>query len=425
MRKLIILVSIILVGFTVVRVGYLLPAPTLIAMSGEGKIGSAAPKSLKMAGRVIGDFGAGTYEISGLKVKIEQFGEVTVSGRIETKGQLSRLSINMSDLSLTELKKSLGTLPLPEQGRLDGKVILTLGREKKEWKVQRLDYDILFGDLLFEKQKIPQFTGTAQGYYDLLAETGRVNKAHFVTKTGGEIDLSGTVGKKGFDISFTSEGLYLEDLLDSLPPAIKEKMGLKVEKVAGNATYDSEKGSFVSRASFSFYQAEGKGEVLGHRSEKGEQNISGRLSLEGLNLLPLSSLYGEGAQISGVANLGLDFQTRMENLKFLQAIIETVPAKGIRQYLDFRAVKALLALSTGSPPGYLVDKAYYGYRKLAARVTYQDRFLTIEGLAKKNRNKEYVLLGTPFGQTVNIAIDPRGNTVNLDDLKQRLGQAFK
>ncbi|MBU2494905.1 MAG: hypothetical protein KJ935_00145 [Candidatus Omnitrophica bacterium] len=398
--------------------------PVLIALAGKGKVGSANPKQLKINGRITGNFRTGSYEVSNLKVRIEKVGEISVSGRIETRGtESSRISINLADVSLAELKKSLGLKTLPTQGSLQGQVVLAMARPDGQWKAQRLDGRVIFSGLRFEEQKISPLSGEAQGFYDFAAGSGQINSARILTQSGGSLSLTGNITQKGFDLSFTSDGFYLEDLIEALPAPVREKMGLKMEKVVGKATYDSENGTLSSHVSFSFYKAAGGGDFSVQRSENGKPSIFGHLNLSGLDLLSLSTIYGNGAQMSGIANLGYNFQTGESGLESWRALFETVPVKGVRQYLNVRALKVLLAISAGSPVGFLARNDY-GYRKLKAAVTYRDGLLSIEGLARREKGRDYILLGNLLGYTVNISMDPKGNTIKLDDLKQRLNQVF-
>ncbi|OPZ90415.1 MAG: hypothetical protein BWY73_01325 [candidate division TA06 bacterium ADurb.Bin417] len=55
-------------------------------------------------------------------------------------------------------------------------------------------------------------------------------------------------------------------------------------------------------------------------------------------------------------------------------------------------------------------------------MTYQDGYLTIEGLARAGRDRDYIMLGGWLGNTVNIAVDHRFNTVSLEELKRRFQQ---
>ena len=395
-----------------------------IALTGKGKVGSAKPEQLKINGRIIGNFLTGSYEVSNLKVRVEKVGDILVSGRIETRGtESSRISINLADFSLAELEKSLGLTALPKHGSLQGQAVLTIGRSAGQWKARRLDGRVLFTGLQFENQKISPLSGDVQGFYDFAAVSGQINSARILTRSGGSLSLSGNITKKGFDLSFASDGLYLEDVIEALPAPIREKMGLKMEKVVGKATYDLESGTIGSNVSFSFYKAAGSGDISVRRSKEGKPLVRGRLNLVGLDLLSLLTIYGNGALMSGIANLGCDFQAGKDGLDYWRALVETVPARGVRQYLNVRALKVLLAVSTGSPVGFLTGNDY-GYRKLKTAVTYQDGLLSIEGLARREKDRDYVLLGTPLGYTVNISMDPRGNTINLDDLKQRFNQAF-
>ncbi|MFA5392913.1 MAG: hypothetical protein WC081_00840 [Candidatus Ratteibacteria bacterium] len=398
--------------------------PFLIALAAKGKVGSSNPERLKINGRITGNFLTGSYDVSNLKVKIENVGEISVSGRIETKGtENSRITINLADFSLAELKKSLGLATLPTQGSLRGQVVLTLAHPNGQWKAQRLDGGVIFSGLRFEKQKISSLSGEAQGFYDFATGSGQISSARILTQSGGSLSLSGNVTRKGFDLSFASDGLQLEDLIEALPVPVREKMGLKMGNVVGKATYDSESGTLGSNVSFSFYEAVGGGDLLVRRSESGKPSISGHLNLAGLDLLSLSTIYGNGAQMSGIANLDYVFQTGESGLESWRALLETVSMKGVRQYLNVRALKALLAISNGSSVKFLSGKDY-GYRKLKAAVAYQDGLLSIEGLARKEKDRDYILLGNLLGYRVNVAIDPRFNTIKMDDLKQRINQVF-
>ena len=395
-----------------------------IALAGKGKLGSSDSKQLKINGRITGNFLTGSYEVSNLKVRVEKVGDILVSGRIETRGtESSRISINLADFSLAELEKSFGLKTLPKHGSLRGQAVLTLGRSDGKWKARRLDGRILFTGLRFENQKISPLSGDVQGFYDFAAGSGQINSARILTRSGSSLFLSGNITKKGFDLSFASDGLYLEDVIEALPAPVREKMGLKMEKVIGKATYDLEDKTLGSNVSFSFYKAAGSGDISVRPSKIGKSSVTGRLNLAGLDILSLSTVYGNGAQMSGIVNLDYTFQVGETGLESWRALLETVPVRGVRQYLNVHALKALVTLSTGSPVGFLSGKDY-GYRKLKAAVTYQDGLLSIEGLARREKDRDYVLLGTPLGYTVNISMDPRGNTIKLEDLKQRLTQAF-
>jgi len=165
--------------------------PVLLALAGKGQVGSANPKQLKINGRITGNFLTGSYDVSNLKVSIEKVGEISVSGRIETKGtESSRISINLADISVAELKKSLGLTTLPEQGSLQGQVVLTVARPDGKWKAQRLDGRVVFTGLQFEKQKISPLSGEAQGFYDFAAGSGQIKSARILTQSGGSLSLS-------------------------------------------------------------------------------------------------------------------------------------------------------------------------------------------------------------------------------------------
>jgi len=212
-------------------------------------------------------------------------------------------------------------------------------------------------------------------------------------------------------------------LLDSLPDPVKEKMGLKVENVAGKLNYDAEKDVFATDVDFRFYKSSGQGSFSGRRLSQAERSFSGRLNLKGLDLLALSRVYGEGAEMSGIANLDLGFELDGNRLVAGRGLVETVPMRGVGQYLNFKALKFLLALSSASTH-YLTD-ARYGYHKLAASVDFRDGNLTIDGLARKEKDRDYLLLGAFFGRRINVAINPRANTINFEELKSRLQSAFQ
>jgi len=197
---------------------------------------------------------------------------------------------------------------------------------------------------------------------------------------------------------------------------------LKVEKLAGKLNYDAEKNVFAGAAAFRFYSADGQGDFSGALGQA-EKISTGHLNLKGLDLLALSRVYGEGAEMSGIANLDLGFELLGNRLTAGRGLLETVPVRGVGQYLNFKALKFLVALASTSTH-YLTD-ARYGYRKLAASVDFRDGNLTIDGLARKEKDRDYLLLGALFGRRINVAINPNANTINFEELKSRLQSAFQ
>lgn len=403
--------------------------PTLfrVAATGEmaGPAGNGEKRKLEVSGRVTGNFLSGQYQVHDLRVDLPGLGEVEISGTLETRGPESAVRLSFRDFSLAELKKTVPAAALPVEGILSGQALVGLARKDEQWSAASLEFEVAFRDAVFEDQDIAPLSGVLAGNYDFAAEQGSISRGALSPASGGRVDFEGTIDREGFDFSFTATEINIEDILDSLPAEIREKMGLRVESLEGTAAYSSHDGTLVTRAGFLFREAGGEARV---EVRRGAGRLVGdyraRLELKGLDLLSLSSLYGHGAVISGILNLDCELSGTGEGLGEIRARAETVPARSVRQFLNFRAVEALMALATDSSPARYLARSDYGYRKLALEVVYRDGELTLFGRARERAGQGYILLGTILGRHINISVDSRYNTVGIEDLRRRLARVF-
>lgn len=401
--------------------------PWEFTLTGAGRVDGEPTRETTVSGRVSGSFSRGSYRVRDLTVRIRGLGEAAFSGDVELKGPESRFTVDLKDLSLAELGRTLELPESPAGGALRGRAELVIDRDSDGWTARSVLFDLAFRDLSFAGRPLQPLSGRAAGVYDFERESGTVEEAVIIAGpdgAGGRIDFSGTIGREGFDLSFEAKDIFLEDIIEALPESLREKMGLKVEMLSGSASYSSSSEEFYSDASFRFFDASGRGRLDGFPAgDEDGVNYRASLAVEGLDLLSLSSVYGGGAVISGRANLDCELALGAGGIDWLRVSFETVPERDVRQYLNFRAVKALVALSTDTPLR-MFSEADYGYRKIAGEIFYHDDYLRIIGRARQEADRNYLLLGTVFGRHVNVAVDPRFNTVRLADLRRRLDRLF-
>lgn len=394
------------------------------ALAGSGRTAGRRSHETTVSGRVSGSFSRGSYQVHELTVRIRDFGTATLSGTLEFAGGESVLQLDLADLSLAELSQTVERPELPVDGELRGRAELRLEREDDAWAARMVDFDVGFTELVFAGHALRPFSGRARGHYDFKEEQGAISEAVITAGPegrAGRLDLAGTIGREGFDLTFEARNLFLEDIIEALPEELREKMGLELEDVSGRASYSSDSELFSSEASFRFHQAAGRGRLTG--AAGGDGFLEAELALDGLDLLSLSRLYGEGAVVAGRADFDGALSFRRGGVEWLRARFATVPTRGERQYLNFRAVAALMALGADSPLRMLRD-ADYGYRRIAGEIHYHDDYLRVTGLARREPGRDYIVLGSLLGYQVNVSIDPRFNTVRLGDLKRRLDGIF-
>jgi len=148
---------------------------------------------------------------------------------------------------------------------------------------------------------------------------------------------------------------------------------------------------------------------------------TGQYLIEGLNLLGVSQALNDQVFVSGILNISGSFLLAREE-KFFETTFVSVDKKGIKQTLNFGAVRALTALATGNPIRS-IGKQDFHYLKLAGRVTIKNGYITIEGLAGKKGENSYLLKGPIWGQGINVLVHTKTNTIRLEDFRKRLARA--
>ncbi|MCM8770013.1 MAG: hypothetical protein NC911_10185 [Candidatus Omnitrophica bacterium] len=141
-----------------------------------------------------------------------------------------------------------------------------------------------------------------------------------------------------------------------------------------------------------------------------------------VNLLKFFTAVNDQVIVSGIVKSQVEGKVSPGSFQ-LSLRIESVPARGVKQTLNFGAVKALTALGGGGTIR-AITKSDFHYRKLAGRLTLADGYLTIEGLAGRHGHYQYFLQSSPWGQGINVFVDPEMNTIRLEYLLSRLQTAF-
>ncbi|MDX9799322.1 MAG: hypothetical protein RBT05_10750 [Bacteroidales bacterium] len=97
----------------------------------------------------------------------------------------------------------------------------------------------------------------------------------------------------------------------------------------------------------------------------------------------------------------------------LELIFKTKKSKGVKQVMNFGAVKFISSLGGGNPIKS-IGSANFRYNIISGKVRIKDGYLTIEGLAGKKGDKYFLVKSGLFGG-INISIDKR-NTIKIEDL---------
>jgi hypothetical protein len=105
----------------------------------------------------------------------------------------------------------------------------------------------------------------------------------------------------------------------------------------------------------------------------------------------------------------------------IEVSFRSEPTRGVKQEMNFGAIRVIASLGGGSP-----IKAFggsdFGYNLMAGRLTVKDNYLTIEGMAGRKGNQNFLIKGGLFGG-INLSIDSDSNTIRIEELKRRINTA--
>ncbi|MCX8082900.1 MAG: hypothetical protein N3D17_05850 [bacterium] len=173
-------------------------------------------------------------------------------------------------------------------------------------------------------------------------------------------------------------------------------------------------------ASFSFYGGKGS---LKYRIEDlcAKPPVSFTANIRGINISPLVHSLNEDIYISGI----LDAEVRgslNKDTPDIDVVFRSKKKRGIKQVMNFGAIKVISSLS-GSPIKSF-GSSDFPYGVIAGRVTMNNGYLTIEGLAGRKGLHEILIKKGVF-KGINLFIDRRFNTIKIEDLQRRITHAVE
>lgn len=169
-------------------------------------------------------------------------------------------------------------------------------------------------------------------------------------------------------------------------------------------------------ANFRFYGSEGRTTYDINEESEGLSAIF-NFNIDGINLHDLVRDLSEEIYISGILNVDGN-GSFTEKGPEIAVSFRTKPARGVKQVMNFGAIRVLASLGGGSPVKAL-GSSDFRYSLIAGKMTVKDGYLTIEGLAGKKGDQNLLIRGGLFGG-INLAISKDSNTIKIDELKRRI-----
>ena len=176
---------------------------------------------------------------------------------------------------------------------------------------------------------------------------------------------------------------------------------------------------FLINLNFNLYRGKGRAKVIFSDIPENPDIII-YFKVRNLNLSEFSTSINKQIYISGLMNIEGKFKLRD---KEGEVIFETVDKRGIKKFMNFGAVKAVMALANENPVKQMAG-ANFSYRKIKGKISVRKKYLTIEGLAGKKGENQFIVKGNPFGTSINILVHGKTNTIRLKDFKKRIKNAL-
>lgn len=183
--------------------------------------------------------------------------------------------------------------------------------------------------------------------------------------------------------------------------------GLSIDNI-GSSFDDDLKG----KGAFSFYEGEGNIDYHVHDLLPFPY-ISFDFKINNIDLLPLAKSLSDEIYISGA----MDVEGRghiAETGPVIEITFRSKRTRGVRQVMNFGAVKVISSLGGGTPAKSF-GSSNFAYSSIAGRVTIQEGYLTVEGLAGERGGRQFLVRSGLFGG-INLTIDKETNTIKMEEL---------
>lgn len=191
---------------------------------------------------------------------------------------------------------------------------------------------------------------------------------------------------------------------------------LKTEKISGNFD-DNLKGTAV----FTLYEGQGSASYE-IKELSAKPPVLYNAKVRDLNITPLVQDLNKDIYISGI----LDVDSKgfiNEPGPDMEIVFRSKKKRGVKQLMNFGAISFIASFGGGSPIRTF-GSSDLGYNTMAGRVTIDEGYLTIEGLAGKEGYKQFLIRGGFFGG-VNLSIDKDLNTIRIQSLKNQINEAIQ
>lgn len=146
------------------------------------------------------------------------------------------------------------------------------------------------------------------------------------------------------------------------------------------------------------------------------------MKIKGINLSHLVHSLNEEIYVSGILDAEGKGSFNKDEPQF-DVVFRSRKKKGIKQVMNFGAIKVISSLS-GSSPIRSFGTSDFPYGVIAGRAVINNGYLTIEGLAGRKGNQD-ILIKKGIFKGINLFIDRRFNTIEIEDLQHRIIHAIE
>jgi len=178
--------------------------------------------------------------------------------------------------------------------------------------------------------------------------------------------------------------------------------------------------NFEGILNFSFF--DGKGDLI-FKVNFIEPVFTGNFSIKDFDINKLATSFNEKIIINGFMNISGNFNISKNNLE-IEAIFNSAKTRNMRQYMNFGAIQLLTSLS-GANPVKRVGSSNFYYKEMKGKILLKNNYLTIEGLAGEKGESQYLIIKPFLLPGINILIDKRNNTIQIDELINRINLAIE
>ena len=151
--------------------------------------------------------------------------------------------------------------------------------------------------------------------------------------------------------------------------------------------------------------------------------LNAKFDIEDFNIEKFVSSISDEIYVSGVINVNGFLNFNGKDVE-METTIKSVRKRGVKQIMNFGAVKVLVAMSGGNLIKSIGSSNFY-YSKIGVKITLKNNYLTLEGLAGKRRNVQYMIKKSFLRQGINLTIDRNSNTIEISHFIRRIKDAIK